>query len=324
MSTIRGYSLVLNTAILSSFMTLIGATMVIQHVLNTKLSHDVGYFGAAFVFMMVGGTVLLCFILLDPHHSGLIRIGSVPPYLFIPAAVNLLSIAWMCISIYYYGAAVTATVSFLGQIFTAVIFDHFGFLGLPLIQIDAYRISGILLMTLGALFVQGLLHIKRKETNCTSIIRLQTPTQAAGFPGGKFICPFFLGVFISFLLTMNAALGKIIGVLETVFLFLLPGAIILYFYFQFHPRKPVPIFSKKISPIFLVPGLINIICVASYIKVFPIIGVSISILSLFLGQSIVALCLDHFAFFEVRQSKITWIKVLGVFLMVIGLGIVFF
>jgi transporter family-2 protein len=317
------YSLVLNTATLSTYMTLIGACMVIQHVLNSRLSHDVGYFGAAFVFMMVGGTVLLCLVLLDPRQSGLMRIGDVPPYLFIPAAVNLLSIAWLCLSIYYYGAVVTTTVSFLGQVVTAVVFDHFGFLDLPLIRIDALRIGGVLLMTLGALFVQGLLYLGRKDYHRTPEIQQLASTPKDGFPGSKFICPFFLGVFISTLLTMNAALGKMIGVLETAFLFLMPGAIMLYLYFQLHPRKPMPIFSKKISPIFFLPGLINTVGVTSCAKVFPIIGVSIAILSLFLGQSVVALLLDHFAFLKVKQSRITWTKVLGILLMVIGLGLVF-
>jgi transporter family-2 protein len=203
------YSWVLNTATLSTYMTLIGACMAIQHVLNSRLSHDVGYFGAAFVFMMVGGTVLLCLTLLGPHQSGLRRIGEVPLYLFIPAAVNLLSIAWLCLSIYYYGAVVTITVSYLGQVVTAVMFDHFGFLGLPLIRIDAFRITGVLLMTTGALFVQGLLYLGTKGYPSVSGNPQYAPTLKADFPGGKFVCPFFLGVFISLLLTMNAALGKI-------------------------------------------------------------------------------------------------------------------
>ena len=317
------YSLVLNTATLSTYMTLIGACMVIQHVLNTRLSHDVGYFGAAFVFMMVGGTVLLCLILLNPHPSGLMRIGDVPFYLFIPAATNLLSIAWLCLSIYYYGAVVTATVSYLGQVTTAVVFDHFGFLGLPLIRIDEYRIAGVLLMTIGALFVQGLLSPARKEYHRTPEMSQHASARRTGVPGGKFVGPFLLGVFISSLLTMNAALGKMIGVLETAFLFLMPGAIILYVYFQFHPHKPVPIFSKKISPIFFIPGLINTVGVTSCAKVFPLIGVGIAVLSLFLGQCMVALFFDHFAFLKIKQSRITWTKIMGILLMVIGLWLVF-
>jgi transporter family-2 protein len=317
------YSLVLNTATLSTYMTLIGACMVLQHVLNSRLSHDVGYFGAAFVFMIVGGTVLLGLILLDPLQSGLMRIGDVPLYLFIPAAVNLLRIAWLCLSIYYYGAVVTTTVSYLGQVTTAVIFDHFGFLGLPLIRIDEFRIAAVLLMTIGALFVQGLFYLGRKDYHRAPEIQQQTSTQKAGFPGGKFVSPFLLGVFISSLLTMNAALGKMIGVLETAFLFLMPGAIILYVYFQLHPRKTVPIFSKKVSPIFFIPGLINTLGVTSCAKVFPLIGVSIAVLSLFLGQCVVALLFDHFAFLKVKQSRITWTRIMGILLMVIGLWLVF-
>jgi transporter family-2 protein len=304
-------------------MSLMGTFMLIQHVLNTRLSHDVGYFGATFVFMLVGGTALLILILLNPHQSGLIRIGDAPFYLFIPAATNLLSIAWMCLSIYYYGAVVTTTVYFLGQVATAVVFDHFGVLGLPSIRIDANRIAGISLMALGALFVQGLLYLGKKDYNCAPIIDQNASIKVASFPAGKFICPFFLGVFICSLLTMNAALAKIIGVPESVFLFLMPGAIILYFYFQLHPHKPVPIFKRKISPIFLMPGLINTVVVASSAKVFPIIGVSISILSLFLGQSIVAVLFDHFAFLKVKKSRITWTKIMGILLMIIGLKLVF-
>jgi len=297
---------------------MLGASSVVINIMNGRLSREVGYFGASFVFLLIGAMVLLVLILLNPRQSGLVRIGAVPPYLFIPAVVNLAMIAWICLSYVWYGAVVTATISFLGQIVAGAVLDHIGFLELPVIKLDPARITGILLMFGGALLVQGLLHGKTTPPPLRPLQPHNQFSAAPGFRGAKFACPFFLGVAISLMITINASLGRYIGVLETAFLFLMPGAIMLFCYFRFHPRESVPILNKKIAPLYFIPGVVNIVVIGGLVKLVPLIGVSLATLSYFLGQSCIALVLDHHAFLGLTQSKVTGAKVMGIFLMVMG------
>ena len=134
---------------------LAGSMITIQSVLNSALGKKTGNLGSVFVLTMVSISVLLLLITLFPATANLRQIpGMSEWYLYAGGVLGVVILAAPIFLIPQIGATSTLTALVVGQLFLALIIDHFGLFSFPKIEINLLRIMGIILLVVGAFLIR--------------------------------------------------------------------------------------------------------------------------------------------------------------------------
>jgi bacterial/archaeal transporter family-2 protein len=130
---------------------------------------------------------------------------------------------------------------------------------------------------------------------------------------------FIAGIAMAIQGSINAALGKIIGLLEATFIVHIVGTIIIVLSlfllglgrgnFGHLPRVPWYLYLG---------GLFGVIIIYGVVASIPRLGVATATTSIIVGQVGAALVIDHFGFFGLEQVHFTWVKAVGVALLALG------
>ena len=131
-----------------------GGLLAVQSVLNAALAHRVGTFASMVVLSAISGVILLGILAIFPSSVDVRTLPGLPQaYLYLGAILGLAILATPIILIPRIGTASTLIAIVLGQLFLALLIDHFGFLGTPKIAINPSRAIGVLLAGAGAFLV---------------------------------------------------------------------------------------------------------------------------------------------------------------------------
>ena len=132
-----------------------GSMITLQSVLNSALGKKTGNLGSVLVLTLVSISVLLLLIILFPTTADLKRIPGVSEwYLY---AGGVLGVAILAVPIFLIpriGATSTLTALVVGQLFLALIIDHFGLFSFPKIEINLIRIMGLIFLVVGAFLIK--------------------------------------------------------------------------------------------------------------------------------------------------------------------------
>lgn len=119
--------------------------------------------------------------------------------------------------------------------------------------------------------------------------------------------------------SLNAALGKIIGLLETTFIVQLVGLVVvslLLFVFrlgdgnwQRYAEAPWYVYLG---------GLLGVIIVYMVARSIPPLGVAVATTAIIVGQVLTACLIDHLGMFGLNKVPFTWHRVAGTALMASG------
>jgi len=132
-----------------------GSMITIQSVLNSALGKKTGNFGSVLVLTIVSISLLLILIVVFPTTANLKNIpGMSEWYLYIGGVLGVAILAAPIFLIPRIGATSTLTALVVGQLFLALIIDHFGLFSFPKIEINLMRIMGIALLVVGAFFIK--------------------------------------------------------------------------------------------------------------------------------------------------------------------------
>ena len=132
-----------------------GSMITIQSVLNSALGKKTGNFGSVLVLTIVSISLLLILIIVFPTTANLKNIpGMSEWYLYIGGVLGVAILAAPIFLIPRIGATSTLTALVVGQLFLALIIDHFGLFSFPKIEINLMRIMGIALLVVGAFFIK--------------------------------------------------------------------------------------------------------------------------------------------------------------------------
>ncbi len=132
-----------------------GSMITIQSILNSALGKKTGNFGSVLVLSIVQIALLLPLIIIFPDTANLRNIPRLSEwYLYVGGVLGVAILAAIIFLISRLGATSTLTALVIGQLFLALIIDHFGLFNFPKIEINLMRIMGIILLVGGAFLVK--------------------------------------------------------------------------------------------------------------------------------------------------------------------------
>ncbi len=134
---------------------LAGSLITLQSVLNAALGQKTGNLGSVLVLTCVSILVLLLLILLFPSTANFKHIPSISEwYLYIGGVLGVGILAAPIFLIPRIGATSTLTTLVVGQLFLALLIDHFGLFQFPRIEISVTRVLGIVCLIFGAFLIK--------------------------------------------------------------------------------------------------------------------------------------------------------------------------
>lgn len=119
--------------------------------------------------------------------------------------------------------------------------------------------------------------------------------------------------------SLNAALGKIIGLLETTFVVNLVGLVVvstLLFAFRlgdgdWHRYADAPWY-------FYLGGILGVLITYGVVRSIPSLGVAVATTAIIVGQVLTAAMVDHLGLFGLEKVPFSWHRVAGTALMASG------
>jgi transporter family-2 protein len=133
-----------------------GAMMPTQAAINNKLA---GYvqnpISAAFISFLIGTVGLFVYMVATGTPLGsLVNIKDAPPIAWLGGLLGAFFVTTAVILAPRIGVAMTFSLIVAGQMLVTLVLDHFGFLGIPVKEVNLARIGGILLITLGVVIIR--------------------------------------------------------------------------------------------------------------------------------------------------------------------------
>lgn len=132
-----------------------GSMITVQSVLNSALGRKTGTLGSVLILTIVSISLLLLLILLFPTTADFRGIpGAAEWYLYLGGVLGVVILAAPIFLIPRIGATSTLTALVVGQLFLALVIDHFGLFSVPRIEINLIRVAGIALLVVGAILIK--------------------------------------------------------------------------------------------------------------------------------------------------------------------------
>jgi bacterial/archaeal transporter family-2 protein len=146
-----------NNAYFYLFLAIIaGMMMPTQGAVNTKLSTFVeSPISAAFISFAVGTIALFIYLIATGVPlSSLANAKDAPAIAWIGGLLGAFFVSAIAASVPRLGVAMTFSLAIAGQMLITLVIDHFGFLDVPVKQINFIRILGVTLITIGVVLIR--------------------------------------------------------------------------------------------------------------------------------------------------------------------------
>lgn len=134
-----------------------GLALPVQDALNAQLRGGVkSPMLGAMISLVVGATALLVLTLFRVMGQGeLGGLAKTPWWVWIGGGlIGALGVTVALIALPKVSAGVVIAATVFGQLLAAVVIDHFGWLGVPQVKLNAWRICGAVLLFAAALMMQ--------------------------------------------------------------------------------------------------------------------------------------------------------------------------
>lgn len=119
--------------------------------------------------------------------------------------------------------------------------------------------------------------------------------------------------------SLNAALGKVIGLLETTFVVHLTGLVLVAaLLFVFFPGGGRLGHFAQASWYTYLGGVLGVLIIYGVVRSIPKVGVAPATTAIILGQVLTASLIDHFGLFGMEKLPFTWQRIAGTLLMAAG------
>jgi len=133
-----------------------GAILPVQATINFRMSKQVGGpVVSAFVSFAVGTIGLLVYLVCTKQFSIRQIIAQPSPWwIWIGGLLGAVYVSSVVVLVPRLGVALAFSLIIAGQMVMAIIFDHFGWLGLAVKEISVGKIIGVLLLVAGVVLVR--------------------------------------------------------------------------------------------------------------------------------------------------------------------------
>ena len=136
----------------------IGALISIMILFNGAMSNTVGN-GMALLLIHFTGLITLILVFLSQRVSkrnnligdaqNLGELKNIPLYLFSAGAIGIFIVTFNNVSFLNIGMSLTLALGLLGQALIALVFDHYGFLGMKKVKFRRKKLIGLGMITIG-------------------------------------------------------------------------------------------------------------------------------------------------------------------------------
>ena len=131
-----------------------GGMITLQSVLNANLGKRAGTLGSVLLLTLVSIGALVILVLVFPKTANWQDIPGISEWhLYIGGVLGVMILAAPIFLVPQIGATATLAAVVVGQLVFAIVIDHFGLFGVVIQTIDIWRISGVVLLILGVIFV---------------------------------------------------------------------------------------------------------------------------------------------------------------------------
>jgi len=127
-----------------------GVAMAVQGSLNSALGKLIGFLEAALLVHSTATLFLLMILLPSFRQGDLVRMISIPWYLWLGGMVGVFITYSVVATIPRLGVALTTAIIIAGQVTTALLTDHLGLFGLERLPFTWVKLLGLVLLILGA------------------------------------------------------------------------------------------------------------------------------------------------------------------------------
>jgi transporter family-2 protein len=132
---------------------LVGGLVALQPPANAMLARAVSDLGAAFVSLLISVTIVGVLLVVWGDPSALSGITDFRPAYVIGGIAGAAIVVVTLITVRWLGAGGVVGVLIASQLLISVVADRFGILGLPVIELNAQRALGLLLLVAGTWLV---------------------------------------------------------------------------------------------------------------------------------------------------------------------------
>lgn len=124
-----------------------GVILAVMVSLNGGVSSASGNYASSVIIHFVGliGIIAVLFI----TKSKIKNLKGIPFYTFIGGLIGILTVLFTNTSFASLGVSLTVSLSLLGQLFTSLIVDHFGYFNLPVNKFNKKKILGFIIIIIG-------------------------------------------------------------------------------------------------------------------------------------------------------------------------------
>ena len=107
------------------------------------------------ISFFIGGLAMAALTLTGlPHPAHLGGAESAPWWAWVGGLISAAVVIISIIALPQAGTGAVVAATLFGQLVSATVLDHFGWLGVPQLRINAWRIGGVFLLLAGALLMQ--------------------------------------------------------------------------------------------------------------------------------------------------------------------------
>jgi bacterial/archaeal transporter family-2 protein len=133
----------------------LGAILPIQAAINARLAKTAGNpVMAAFVSFAVGTVALMLFLILSGQFQFRFVSAQHPWWIWTGGLLGTFFVAGIVILLPRLGVVLSFTLVLAGQMFVAILFDQFGWLGVVIKEISPGKIIGAVLLIAGVLLIR--------------------------------------------------------------------------------------------------------------------------------------------------------------------------
>lgn len=285
--------------VLSILVFLAGTMQTAMGSFNGVLRAYIGTFGTTLATHVVGGVLLLLYILLIRRER--LRLGPMPWYLYSAGFLGLALVASSALCVARIGSAVQTCLGISGQLVFSILMDHFGWMGMRKTPFDPRRIPRLLVILGGLVAVNfgGLTAVQMGE-------------------GALFyvLLAFVMGGVNVLSKTVNFQAAEHLGTYSgTLINYLVASALSVVLLGAFEPQYAAPAVFGAAPPWLYLGGVFGVAALVINVISLKKIDLLQSTVLLLLGNLIASAVLDTVLF-----HSMTWLKLLGV--VIVGAGVI--
>lgn len=287
---------------------LFGVVAAVQSPTNASLAKKTGSTQATLI-SFTGGLTILCILVPLAGQGSLAAALEAPKWQLIGGLYGAITIFGLTRTIPYLGAALATTLLVFGELSMSMLIDSFGWLTMQTIPLNAWRITGILVLAIGIFLVYlGKRDSAKKGRNDSARLALCA------------LASFALGLLAALQAPTNSILAQSTGYLEASFVNF-AVAWIAVFAITLLKGKISLVSIRKARPWELLGGFYGVIGVVSAAIAASLLGAGLMVALGTFAQLAMSLCIDSNAWLGCPKIKMDPLRTAGV--AVIALGILF-